>query len=310
MSDPRAANETAVFERYKEALRRGHVASMRGRLDAALLAYADALSLAPERALPHVNLASTLLRRGRNEEALAAYAKGLERSPRDPVALVGRADALEALGRRTDAADSLDILAEAHEADGRLADACDIARRALELAESKTRRRLVERLARALRDGPPTEAVAAALERAVGVLGMAVAPPLEGDAAPQPVAEEVRVDPAALLAEAEDSLGAADEVRTRDLLVRAATAHRSAGHVDTAIDACYQALAVAPDDPELHVVLAELYVDRGWQALAAEKLLLLGRLVELTGDTAARTRLCGVVARSFADDPRLAAICI
>ena len=57
-------------------------------------------------------------------------------------------------------------------------------------------------------------------------------------------------------------------------------------------------------------MLAELYVDRGWQTLAAEKLLLLGRLVELTGDAAARARLCGVVARSFADDPRLAAICI
>ncbi len=80
--------------------------------------------------------------------------------------------------------------------------------------------------------------------------------------------------------------------------------------MDAAIDACYQALAVAPADPELHAVLAELYVDRGWPTLAAEKLLLLGRLVELTGDTAARARLCGVVARNFADDPRLAAICI
>jgi tetratricopeptide (TPR) repeat protein len=308
MTDSRATNETAVFERYKEALRRGHVASMRGRLDAALLAYADAVSLAPERALPHVNLASTLLRMGRNEEALVAYGKALERAPRDAAALTGRADAFEALARPTEAADTLDVLADAHEAEGRLAEACDVARRALQLAESKTRRRVVERLVRALRDGPQSEAVGATLERAIAVLG--VAPPaIEADAAPAD-GEGAPVDPGVALAEAEDSLGGPDEARTRELLIRAANAQRSAGHVDAAIDACYQALAVGPDDPELHVVLAELYVDRGWQVLAAEKLLLLGRLVELTGDTAARARLCGVVARSFADDPRLAAICI
>jgi tetratricopeptide (TPR) repeat protein len=301
-------SDAAVFERYKEALRRGHVATMRGRNDAALLAYADAVALAPERALPHISLAGTLQRMGRNEEALAAYATALDRAPRDPTALSGRADALEALGRRTEAADSLDILADSHEAEGQLAEACDVARRALELAESRPRRRHVERLARALRDGPQTDSALAALERAVAVLGITAGPgPLDTPAAPQ---EPRPPDAAMVLAEAEESLADGDDARTRELLVRAAHAQRDAGHVDAAIDACYQALAVAPADPELHVVLAELYVDRGWQQLAAEKLLLLGRLVELTGDESARARLCGVVARDFADDPRLAAICI
>ena len=61
--------------------------------------------------------------------------------------------------------------------------------------------------------------------------------------------------------------------------------HRSLGQIHAAIDACYEALAIAPADPEIHLALAELYLDRGWRTLSADKLLLLGRLIELTGDT-------------------------
>jgi tetratricopeptide (TPR) repeat protein len=294
----------AVFERYKEELRRGHVATERGRFDAALLAYANAASLAPDRSLPHLSMAATLRKMGRNDDALGAYAAALERAPQDVAALVGRAETLEAASRPVDAADALDRLAEVHEAAGHLTDACDTMCRALDLAESRIRRRHVERLVRALRDGPQDEAVAATLERAVGRLGVA---------APAASAATTRfeppVDPAALLATAEANLSSGQESAAQDL-VRAAVAQRAAGHVDAAIDACYLALGVAPGDPELHVVLAELYLDRGWQGPAAEKLFLLGRLVELTGDLAGRDRLCKVVARSFPDDPRLAAICI
>ena len=42
----------APYERYKEALRVGHVAALHGRLDAALAAYAEAAAVAPDRALP------------------------------------------------------------------------------------------------------------------------------------------------------------------------------------------------------------------------------------------------------------------
>ena len=300
----------AIYERYKEALRRGHVAAERGRLDAALVAYANAAGLAPDRALPHLSMAATLRRLGRNEEALAAYGVAIERAPRDTTALNARAETLLELGRPADAADALDRLAEVQEAAGQVPDACDTTRRALELAESRTRRRTIERLVRTLRDGPQDEAVIGALERAVGVLRLAT-PAAPAAAEPETPAREPAADDAALvLAQAEDSLGMGDDVTTRDLFVRAAIAQRTAGHTDAAIDACYLALAVAPGDPELHVVMAELYLDRGWQAAAAEKLLLLGRLVELTGDLAGRDRLCRVVARSFADDPRLAAICI
>jgi len=300
----------AIYERYKEALRRGHVAAERGRLDAALVAYANAAGLAPDRALPHLSMAATLRRLGRNEEALAAYGVAIERAPRDTTALNARAETLLELGRPADAADALDRLAEVQEAGGQVPDACDTTRRALELAESRTRRRTIERLVRTLRDGPQDEAVIGALERAVGVLRLATPAAPAADEPRTPAHEPAPDDAALVLAQAEDSLGMGDDLTTRDLFVRAAIAQRTAGHTDAAIDACYLALAVAPGDPELHVVMAELYLDRGWQAAAAEKLLLLGRLVELTGDLAGRDRLCRVVARSFADDPRLAAICI
>ena len=300
----------AIYERYKEALRRGHVAAERGRFDAALVAYANAAGLAPDRALPHLSMAATLRRLGRNEEALAAYGVAIERAPRDTAALNARAETLLELGRPADAADALDRLAEVQEAGGQVPDACDTTRRALELAESRTRRRTIERLVRTLRDGPQDEAVIGALERAVGVLRLATPAAPAADEPRTPAREPAPDDAALVFAQAEDSLGMGDDVATRDLFVRAAIAQRTAGHTDAAIDACYLALAVAPGDPELHVVMAELYLDRGWQAAAAEKLLLLGRLVELTGDLAGRDRLCRVVARSFADDPRLAAICI
>jgi thioredoxin-like negative regulator of GroEL len=81
------------------------------------------------------------------------------------------------------------------------------------------------------------------------------------------------------------------------------------GRLHAAIDACYEALAIAPADPDIHLALAELYLDQGWRALAADKLVLLGRLVQLTGDSATRARLCDLAGTRFADDPRLAAIC-
>jgi tetratricopeptide (TPR) repeat protein len=300
----------AVYERYKEALRRGHVAAERGRFDAALVAYRNAAGLAPDRALPHLSMAAALRRMGRDEDALAAYGFAIEREPRDVAAHTARAETLLALGRPADAADALDRLAEVHEAAGRVPDACDTVRRALELAESRTRRRHIEGLVRALRDGPQDEEVQGALERAVGVLRLTIPAASADVPGTLPPHERAPDDAATVLAEAEASLGNGDDATTRDLFVRAAIAQRAAGHTDAAIDACYLALAVAPGDPELHVVMAELYLDRGWEGPAAEKLLLLGRLVELTGDLAGRDRLCRVVARSFADDPRLAAMCI
>ena len=75
------------------------------------------------------------------------------------------------------------------------------------------------------------------------------------------------------------------------------------------MDLCYQAFAIAPSDPDIHLALAELCLDRGWRGPAADKLVLLGRLAMLSGDAATRTRLCTLAAARFPDEPRLAVVC-
>ncbi len=309
-----------LYEQYKDALRSGHVAALRGRLDAAAAAYREAARIAPDRALPYVGLGGVLARLGRPDESLAAYAAALDRAPRDEGAMQGRADVLAAVGRRSEAADQLDNLAAILERDGRLADACDVARRALELAESRGRRHQVERLVERLRAAPGDAAASEALARALGVLdsvpGVDDPESPTGDATvgdpSQPVAppaKPFRPDPAILTLAVEEALeaGNLDEARRRALI--AANGHRAVGQFHAAMDACYQALAIMPSDPDIHLLLAELYLDRGWRGPAADKLVLLGRLSQLTGDGATRGRLCYLAAARFPDDPRLAAVC-
>ncbi len=168
----------ALYEQYKDALKRGHVASLRGRVDDALLAYAEAARIAPERSTPHASAGNALLRRKRPAEALRHYEVALAMAPRDEAALLGRAQALAALDRRGDAADAFDALAEAQARSGRLADAVDAARRGLELAEGRERRRTLERLISQLRASEPDEPGRTALEQALLVL--------EGPAVPRP----------------------------------------------------------------------------------------------------------------------------
>jgi tetratricopeptide (TPR) repeat protein len=297
----------ALYERYKDALRRGHVAALRGRLDAALVAYGEASELAPDRALPHASLGSVLHRLGRDDDALAAYGVALERAPRDEAALTGRADILAARGRRVEAAETLDRLAEALEAAGRLSDACDAARRALELAESRERRRHVRSLIEQLRSSPGEADAIAALERALGVVDPVAALAEEPGRVTEPEPEPV--DPVRLSFDAEALVDTGDLAGARAGYLAAAIGHRAAGQLDAALDACYLALAWAPDDPELHLVLAELYVERGWRTFAADKLALLARLADLESDAPTRERLCALIAAEFADDARLTALC-
>jgi tetratricopeptide (TPR) repeat protein len=161
----------SIYERYKAALRRGHLAVLRDQLDLAIEAYREAAAIVPERALPHASIGAVELRRGRSAEALAAFEAALERSPSDEGALAGRADALAALGDRAGAAEALDRLAGLLEAEGRIAEACDTVARALELAESRLRRQGMARLVAQLRASPLDAAAEAALARAVGILG-------------------------------------------------------------------------------------------------------------------------------------------
>jgi tetratricopeptide (TPR) repeat protein len=291
----------ALFERYKDALRRGHVASQRGRFDEALDAYGDAAKVAPDRALPLVGIGLVLTRLGKSTEALSAFDLALDRSPTDETALRGRIDMLLALGDRSRAAETLDRLVAVLESADRRADAIDAASRALELAESRGRREVLQTMVDRLAAEP--DAPAAAGESLIRARDL-----LAGPIGPEPEAPPRPFDPAAAMAAVEDAAIAGDPDATRTAALTAARGHRAAGQIHAAIDACYQALATNPADPALHLALAELYADRGWRTTAADKLVLLSRLVEIGGDPSIRERVCSIATR-LPDDPRLEAIC-
>lgn len=337
------AAPASLYERYKDALRRGHVAALRGRNEAAVDAYGEAASIAPDRALPHVSVGGVLVKMNRLDDAIAAYDRALGLAPRDEAALRGLAEAQGRTGRRTDAAATLDRLADTLDAEGRLADATDAARRALELAESRDRRSQVRALVGRLRDLPSSDETGQrALDQALRLLEPAASPgerpavagpspdhgvapaataPVEGAPAildseaidpPEP-APEPQVEPAglgiALGAAAEAALFAGDLESAHDGLLAAARAHRRAGRLVAAVDACYLAIGLAPADPDLHLLLVELCLDRGWRNQAVDKVLLLGRLADLDGNREVRARLCALVADRMADEPRVAGIC-
>ena len=372
----------ALYERYKDALRRGHVASLRGRLEEALTAYAEAAAIAPERATPHTSAGTALMRRKRPADAVRHYTTAVRLAPRDEAALLGRAQALAALDRRPQAGDAYDAVAEVQAANGKLADAVDSARRGLELAEGRERRRTLERLIERLRASEPAEPGRVALEKAMVVLeGRAIeprkpaptkaAPPAARKPRPQAPADEssTEVDAdvvAAVAAKASAARArgakapaepAADGPRRRrssrdgaepwphpkppppyrpsldrdlpvdldiaalarsaegvlerrvpgvglDELLDLATAYRRDGRADAALDTCYLALSVAPDDVGLHLALVELYDERGWASLAGEKLDLLDRLSALDPDPSRATRVAGARgARALREDP-------
>jgi tetratricopeptide (TPR) repeat protein len=355
-----------LYERYKDALKRGHVASLRGRLEESLKAYAEAAAIAPERSTPHTSAGTALMRRKRPGDALRHYTTAVSISPRDEAALLGRAQALTALDRRPEAANAFDALAELRSSNGKLADAVDAARRGLELAEGRERRRMLEQLIERLRASSPGEPGRLALERALQVLegpavieaapaaaataaavgDQAAEPGAEATLAPEPdqvVAGEDRVPEAAdaadaaaasetdeppetaelpepepptdvevavapiraaldrdipddldvahLTRRAEEAVAERSTAGALDLLLDLAAAHRRDGRIDAALDACYLALSMRPDDVGLHLALVELYDGRGWVTLASEKLDLLDRIVLLDDDDGAASRV-------------------
>lgn len=320
----------ALYERYKDALRRGHVAALKGRLAIALGAYAEAAGLVPDRALPVVSLAGVLVRLERTAEALAAYDKALDLAPGDEVALRGRADLLAARGDRRAAALTMDRLVDVLERAGRLPEATDAARHGLELAESRSRRAAAGSLAARLREVPGDPVATEALQRVLGVLDPRTATMAHLDEAPtgalepaggaNPAAGEsiaeaaqpeapLQFDPIKSMADVEAAVESGDPEVIREVALTAAAGHRAADQPYAAIEVCYLALAAAPDDPGLHLALAESFLDRGWRTLASDKLVLLARLSELTDDATSRARLCELAARRLPDDARLRSLC-
>ena len=302
-----------LFERYKEALKDGHVAVLRGRLEEAIAHYRRAGEIAAERALPHSSLGGVLLRLGRVDEAVAAYEEALRRSPLDEGALSGHSDALLAAGRRTEAAEVLDRLGQVQLEKGHRAEALatrDLAR-AIRHAGSQGRA------------GEPGGATAGGYDRPAETQAVPPEPgsdgDLEGEAADAEPADvepdDVGDDRQSLVRKGEQRLaaGRAAAARRRPgeavrAYVEAARAYAAAGAIDGALDACQHALTVAPGAAEVHLALARLYFQRGWRDRAVEKLFLLDRLLELDGAEGSRERVGALAAEHVADEPRLASV--
>ena len=294
------------YERYKSALERGHVASVRGTLEDARAAYAEAAAIVPGRAAPLTGAGNALLRRKRPEDALRYFVAAVEVAPRDEAANLGRAQCLLALDRRAEAADAFSLVADVRVGIGKLAEAVDAASRALDLAEGRDRRRALLGLANRLRDTELDERGQAALTRAMSLLEPKQAPDPVFAPVPVPVPEPAhpRLPPSPLdrplptgqnlddfETAAQHALQAGPPQEAMERLLDLAAACRRDGRLDAALDACYRAVAIDPDHVDLHLGMAELYALRGWSSLAAEKLDLVGRLAEIDEDEDALRRV-------------------
>jgi tetratricopeptide (TPR) repeat protein len=174
-----------LFDQYKAALRRGHMAALGGDLDAALDAYREAARLVPERTLPLASQGTVLHRLGRWPEAAQVFESALQQAPDDEPTLRARATAREERGMHSGAAADYERLAFVLDVAGRAPEAIAAARKANELEARPARASLAARLERAAGrtasssaapSAPPDADAAAELE---GAAELAVAAEVE-----------------------------------------------------------------------------------------------------------------------------------
>jgi tetratricopeptide (TPR) repeat protein len=312
-----------LFERYKEALRTGHVAVLRGRLEDAAVAYREAISITADRVVPRTALGRVHLRLGDPQDALDAFDGALALEPDDDASLLGRAQALVVLRRTDEASLAYDHLAGVRAAHARLPDAAEAARRALAIEPTDERRERHARLVEELRatageaaaegaSGPATAQAAdrelpqqAAAEPGGGAdtgAGTPADAPVEGaTSAPDP-----RPDPEALVLALEEAAARGDAEAAAAAALAAARAHREDGRVDAAFDACLLGIGVRPGDMDLHLLLADLAVDRGWTGQAGDAYRQMLRLADLDGDAAGVDLVRRTAAARLPGDPRFA----
>ncbi len=264
-----------LFERYKEALREGHVAVLRGRLEDALDAYRRATEIAPGRALPHTSLGGVLLDLGRFDDALEELRIALELAPREEGALLGRAEALARTGQRGAAAAALDTLSDVLLETDREADAVETLQRALVLEERVSRRRRYQRALRALRMASGDRVSDQVFARALAVLepteGSAT-PAAEAAGAPPPAVEEAPVEDAPV-----------EEVPAPEGAAAATPVEAGSGEEPPPVDGATAAAGGGPAAPEAEapppeprlagdalIAAAEVAVTRGDPAAALE----------------------------------------
>ena len=293
----------ALFDRYREALRAGHVAVLRGRLEDAAASYREAATLATDRAVPRTALGSVELRLGQPDLALASFDGALAVAPGDDAGLLGRAQALVVLQRPDDAAATFDLLADARRAAGKLPGACDALQRALEIQPTAARGarygELIEELRQAVGDAEADRVLA----RAQQALEAAAGPARAATPAAEPVPA---IDGDALMLAAWDAASRGDGPAALASTMDAARAFRGAGHPVAALDACDIGLQWMPDHVDLYLLIAELTIERGAVAPAGDIYRNLLRLVEIDSDGAARDRVLAAARSTFPDDPRFA----
>ncbi len=300
-----------LFERYKEALRAGHVAVLRGRLEDAVTAYRDAISIAGDRAVPWTALGGVHLRMGEPEAALGAYDAALVLAPGDDPCLFGRAQALVVLRRTPEAAATYDLLADLREAGNHTAGAADAARRALVIEPTDVRRSRHASLVVVLRrvaGNAAADGAAADWGQAAEVLPADATPETEPSPKPEPESEpaEPAPDPEELVEAVEKAAAAGDTEAAAAGALAAARAYRAASHDAAAFEACLRGIAVRPADVDLHLLIAELAVDGGWREHAGDVYRNLARLAELDGNAPRATEIRALAAAHLPDDPRFA----
>ena len=250
---------------YRDALRSGHLAALRGAHEPAIRAYREAAGLLPDRAAPYVALGRTQLAVGRPEGALASFEAALSRAPRNTAALDGAARALLELERADDAADVLDGLAAVYAEGDRPADALATVERATEISGSPWRRAMLEQL----HGEEPQPA-------------MALPWLADPDAGARPrVAGRAVTDELRDISERVEVASASDDVAG---LVAGARALARADRLRAAVDACHDALTIAPADPEVHRTLAAIYRRQGRGRAARTKLRIVERYQDLADD--------------------------
>lgn len=234
----------AVSERYKEALRRGHEAVVKGRPREAVQHYEEAGRLAEQRPLPFVSMGSVFLQMRQPREAVRAFDEALRRAPSDLEAMRGKAGALEA--------------------DGRHDEARALARRAAELEA-------MERAGRRIAHGSDERSIN--LERYV----------TEGER----LGREGDIDGAVAA------------------FLAAASGYAQQNSFDAALDACLRALEARPGSIDAHLMMAGMYLRRGWRDLGVERVVLLDRRLRLDEDPRRRTALQALARDHRATHPDL-----